>query len=106
MASRAELAGKLTAARTTRGWTIYQACKRMKGVSPPTLRNLEGREKSRRTLGYDVKLRTAVEICTVLWPDVQLEDFYEDQPLYMQLTPAGNKGRRGVKNRQKNIVWG
>ena len=97
----------MTDARKSRGWTVYSMCKRMNGVYPTTIRNLEGNEPTRETDGINVKLLTAIEICSVLWPDLQLADFYGKQnfKLLLRLVPDTTQGtRRLLEERQKS--WG
>jgi len=106
MSEKELLANKMRAARQDRGWTIYHMCQLMSGVFPATVRNLEGAEATRNTNGRDVKLVTAVEICTVLFPDVKLEDFYGEQELLLRLVPDGSRGRRKVEDRQRDLAWG
>jgi hypothetical protein len=74
---------KLQAAREKRGWTPYAAAKRMRGVSESSLRNLESTPDS----GSEVKLRTALEIVRVFWPDVQLGDLMCRKSFYLRISP-------------------
>lgn len=60
----------LQEAREARGWTINQAAKRA-GVGHQGLENLEaGRVKA-----GDVKLKTALALIRLYWPDVALTEF-------------------------------
>ena len=74
------LAQKLKSARESRGWGIYDACKKMGGrlggVQTATLQYLEGGRPDRPTpRGWAVQVKTAAEICSAYYPDVTLQDF-------------------------------
>ena len=67
---------RLRRARKAKGLSI-QDLTRLTGVPHQALRNLErsGGAITRDTRPENVTLRTAVRLCEVLWPELQLEHF-------------------------------
>lgn len=78
--------------------------KRMEGVSQTSIRNIEGLNAQRETHGLDVSLRTALEICTVLWPDVHIQDFCGlDRQSLLRLVPLNQKAKKEIASLQAII---
>jgi transcriptional regulator with XRE-family HTH domain len=98
MTDQTRLADRIREARVKRGWTQYAMCKRMNGVMVGTLRNLEGCEPTRSTHGKRIQLGTAVEIATVLWPDITLQHFYgADDRSLLKFSSGRNIGAIGKR---------
>lgn len=76
--------------------------KRMGGVSQTSIRNIEGANTQRETHGLDVSLRTALEICTLLYPDVQIQDFCgQDRWSLLRLVPLNQKAKKTIQIMQE-----
>jgi hypothetical protein len=89
------MSNPFTEAREKRGWSIFGAACRMRGVSEQQLRNLEQRGATRPTDPAHVRVKTACEIIRVYWPDVQLTDFVPDTDLCAK--PANRMALRRLK---------
>jgi hypothetical protein len=85
-----------TAARKKKGWTLTKASNHMSGISEQQLRNLEGISATRDTLPENIKVKTALEIIRVYWPDLDLADFILDTDLAAKpASPAANRRLKG-----------
>ncbi len=85
-----------TAARKKKGWTLTKASNHMAAISEQQLRNLEGIGATRDTLPSNVKVKTALEIIRVYWPDLDLADFVIDTDLAVKpASPVANRRLKG-----------
>ncbi|MEE9471217.1 MAG: hypothetical protein V3W32_05805 [Gemmatimonadota bacterium] len=91
---------KLKAARERRGLSPYAACQRMIGVGQQQLLNLERRPGAQRTpKTAKVTIHAVVQIVSIYWPDIQLEDFFSSdrpQPL-LRFAPLDPNAARKLK---------
>ena len=84
-----------TKARESRSWSFYESSQHMAGVSEQQIRNLEGVGATRDTDPSHIRISTALEICRVYYPDVDLSDFHSRTPF--RITPIGPPERRSLK---------
>lgn len=82
------------AARDKRNWTIYATSARMKGVSRSSLQRLEAEPTK---IGPELKLRTALEVVRVYWPDVRLEDLGIRKTFPLKIMPRDGAAEKKLR---------
>lgn len=87
------LAQRLKDSREKRGWTIYEACRRMDfQVKHESLSRLE----EGRTDPLKVPVRSMAALVNVYWPEIQLEHFFAEDPVRYKLRFHPTRGWRKV----------
>ena len=71
------LGEKVRQARERKGWSVYAACEKMPSVGRESLARIE----SGRTDPTRLQFQTALELIELFWPELDIEDFADEEPL-------------------------
>jgi len=82
-------------ARHKRNWTLYAAAARMRNVSRSSLQRLE---ENPTKIGPELKLRTALEVIRVYWPDVRLPDLGIRKTFPIKVMPRDGTANRKLRH--------